>query len=356
MNILKSVSTERRFGGWRLRRSNWLAVAGFAIVTVVLCTASLWLGRKDAAPLAAQSLSHRAFDDQVKSMATLLRTEGPDSLFAYVNRQVASDPSFARDCHPLLHTMGKQAYGQYGGFAGAMKWQNESCNSGFTHGIIEAYYADVPDIRQAVITTCPADASQDFRQWQCYHGIGHGVMLAEKRNVTRSVEVCGQLPAGFAADACVNGVYMEKFIVIDHSGQIRPGYEASFSQCQQASFQYRRDCYYYAPTAYIALNPNNYRQAYEQCLDQAKGFRVQCVNGIGGQIMKDNITNPTIVRQQCEAFNDLYGKVCIEGAVAIYINHYASTSIARPLCNNEFNDYRAVCEHIIAAKKQRFNI
>lgn len=343
----------------RLRRFRWLIVTGFVVVAAGLCTVAWWANTESetALPQTAR-MSHQQFDGQVTKMSNMLRAEGPDKLFAYVTNQSQSDQAFARDCHPMMHMLGKTAYDQYGGFAEAMKRQNELCNSGFTHGIIEAHYANVPDIRQAIATTCPADASQDFRQWQCYHGIGHGVMSAEKRDVQASVADCRQLTTGFATDSCVNGVYMEHFNVVDHSGNLRPGSTDGdlFSQCRQADSKYKRDCYYYAPSAYLAQYPNAYQQAYGQCMSGAAGFRVECVSGVGGQLMKDNIIDPTFVDRQCSRFDKRYQEVCIQAAVSIYVNHFAATAPASLLCAAEFKAYQQACQAIVASKRQQFNI
>src|SRR5579862_9167789 len=89
---------------------------------------------------------------------------------------MAADPSFAKDCHPLLHQLGRAAYSYYGSYAAAIKYQNELCNSGYTHGVLEAYLAKSTTIASTLKTACTSMASQKFNSWQCYHGLGHGVM------------------------------------------------------------------------------------------------------------------------------------------------------------------------------------
>lgn len=307
------------------------------------------------AVVVVKSLSHDQFEQAVQASLEGLKSGDIRRSFEYVKRRAAADPSFAKDCHPLLHRLGHESFMFQGSFAKAMERQDELCNSGYTHGVIESYFSGVTDVRQAVLSTCPPSSDLDFRQWQCFHGIGHGVMLATEKDVARSLELCRTL-GGEPATACANGVFMERFIVVGHDGHRRTTAPADLDDCRQQTVAYKPDCYYYAPTAYIALHETDYAGAFGWCGKAEPGYAAGCMRGAAGQAMKDNITDPASVRRFCDSLEKRYRAVCAEGAVSIYANHHASSSAAARLCDDAFKGYDSVCTAVAARKKSDFSI
>jgi hypothetical protein len=305
-------------------------------------------------------------------LASMLRDEGSDQTFRYVAQQLIDNPSFAHDCHPLMHMLGHAAVTDYGSFAGAMSHANELCNSGFIHGAIEVTMAQAPDLVVAAQSMCGPDAAkvddgaaaskkhlvENFAAWECYHGVGHGVMLAEGRQVESSLTVCEKLPSRFATDSCANGVFMEHFIVVDHTGVRRPAkdIDVSFTMCEQTATVHRADCYYYAPSAYLGLYPGQYQAAYDWCRTLSRRDVVSCIQGVGGQAMKDNDAQPEIVRTMCQLFDRSDRTACVQGAIGMYINNHASSAAALPLCKQEFRDFGEACQAMVDYKKQTLDV
>lgn len=285
-----------------------------------------------------------------------MRQQGLAATFAYTRQQVDANPSFARDCHPLMHMLGHASYVQFGGFQAASAQQDEVCNSGFIHGLIEAAFGASDDPTQTALSICQPTTNNDFKSWQCNHGVGHGVMLVHNRSVDKSVASCRQLQSDFAIDACVNGVYMEHFIVIDHGGARRTGDEPSLADCRQAESRHKASCYYYAPTAYLALTNDSYGQAYDWCQQSEANFVSACVGGIASQAMKDAITRPQVAADICASYPERHQASCVGGAIGMYINVHASTAKAEPLCAREFKAFAQVCRQRIEDRRQQFKI
>ena len=58
--------------------------------------------------------------------------------------------------------------------------------------------------------------------FNCWHGVGHGVMMARGNDLRASLDVCDSLGSGSAADGCWQGVFMENINAVFRD-QARPG-------------------------------------------------------------------------------------------------------------------------------------
>jgi hypothetical protein len=79
--------------------------------------------------------------------------------------EIESDDALARSCHDLVHGVGREAYKKYGDFSEAMKYQDEICNSGYLHGIIESRFSESTDPFVAIQTMCSKHPQDNFLSW-----------------------------------------------------------------------------------------------------------------------------------------------------------------------------------------------
>lgn len=326
----------------------------FGVVTTVAALAivvgCLLLVRPDdaAGPQPTVQMSATRFDIETKTLSDLVVSQGVQAALAHVRTQVQTDPSYARECHPLLHHLGRTALEQAGSFAAAMASSDELCNSGYIHGVIEGNFAQAQSLDAALQSSCPSAGVEDFALWQCYHGMGHGAMTYADRNVASAVAACGQLPSKFASESCVNGVFMEAFITVDHTGahkshQNVPGMEL----CKTQTDANKAVCYVYAPTAYLGTHSNQYEQAVDWCNSAEPAQVANCIAGVGSQVMKENITNPAYAARFCKQISSKHKSSCASGAVGLFINHHASSKRAEPLCGKEFSYAKNTCQTAI---------
>lgn len=293
-----------------------------------------------------QPLSHSQFESTKATLIALLEANDPNASFRYLREAMDKDPALARECHSLLHHMGQVAYKKYHDFNETISYQDGLCNSGYTHGAIEAHLIASPDVQATLNTTCAEAVNKDkIQQWQCYHGLGHGAMYSTGKNLARSLSLCESLSTTFARSACINGTFMERFIVINHSGAISPDSSSvNTGLCKQQKQEYKSDCYFYAPSAYLGRSTNDYTGAFEDCKKSESSYINACFRGIGSQVTKENVTRPEVAQEVCKKAPSKYVKSCIEGAVSLLINHHASTVSVEPLCSNLFTQFKASCE------------
>lgn len=333
-----------------------------ATLLVLSVTAVVVAGRSNNRtyndPAAAVSLSHEEFVAQSAKLAGLLDTGGLDAAFSYTEQQLAADSSFARDCHPLMHTLGHAAFETFGSFAAAQSSRGELCNSGYLHGLIESGFIGAEDIGGTARSICSGLTGTRFVEWQCAHGVGHGLMYATRRDVPKSIDYCGTLQSDFTRQACVNGLFMEFFILISHDGRTDDGRREAVlkSSCSDWPEAVRSDCYFYAPTAFLALWPNKYSAAADNCYKSKQDYIDSCISGLGMQIMKDNVSRPEIAAGFCGTVRSTYRSDCLDGAIGLYINHHASSSAAEPLCDSAFSGYKDLCLWTIGHRRNVYGI
>lgn len=83
----------------------------------------------------------------------------------------------------------------------------ESCSSGFYHGVVETVMArhGLRAVQRDPTQVCAPfrrRAPQGLAHYNCIHGMGHGFMGGLRSDVFRSLDGCGALPmAGSASNA-----------------------------------------------------------------------------------------------------------------------------------------------------------
>ncbi len=258
-----------------MKKSKYLSKVSPVLLIVVTVAVLIGFGlykvtspkSSPAVPAPAAKLSLEEFSYESEKLDELVKSGTPKDAIDYLEESIPSNPSLARDCHPLLHGAGHAAFEKYGSFSSAMKYQNELCNSGYTHGVIEAQFNNTKDVTSLLPTICNIEGQTKYQEWQCFHGVGHGVMIFSKKDTVKSTDLCSKLPSKFAVDSCRNGVFMERFVIIDHAGNITAKLPTDLSVCESQSPDNKTDCYVYIPSAYLTLHQNAYQDAVDWCTD-----------------------------------------------------------------------------------------
>jgi hypothetical protein len=300
-------------------------------------------------------LSDNRYREIKAELTALVREENPWVALEKLRREIKTDDALARSCHPLVHDIGHAAYEKYGDFGEAMKYQDEVCNSGYLHGIIESRFSESDDVFADMRTMCDQYRSGSYMSWQCYHGIGHGVMFYTANDLPRSLKMCEGFDTDFGRSNCANGVFMENFNA-DQKLHISKFLKESdpFYPCPQQENRYKSHCYLYAPTYFLSLNGSDYDAALEWCNGAEAGFEPSCAYGVGTQAMKENLNDPKLVETVCMNGEDEQTAPCIEGMTSLYINHHGSLEPARELCSKLEKPNRPACYDAIAANASLF--
>jgi hypothetical protein len=160
----------------------------------------------DPVPCYRQALANLAFRDGVPVALERFRDES------------ASVLPLAGGCHPVAHFIGAAGLARAeGDVGGAFAVGDDSCASGYYHGVLEHAFAEVAPTSEALwsaserLCDSPSISGIDYLLEQCFHGIGHGLMLATDYDLPVADTVCGRFESIRAVNSCYLGIFMENF-------------------------------------------------------------------------------------------------------------------------------------------------
>lgn len=305
---------------------------------------------------ATEKLSSEAYRTAKDELVALVNEKDARAALNHLRERTSADSAYARSCHLLAHDVGHAALKRYGSFADAMEHQQEICNSGYLHGIIEETFLHTDDIERSIREVCGDPASRSFRSWECFHGVGHGVMYRTDNDLPASLALCDTYENVFARRSCINGVFMENFNTDEklHPSRFLDPADPFFPCATQRAGD-KTDCYLYAPVYYLSLNPERYAQALRWCDSAETGYREACTAGVGAQTMKENILDPAFTVQRCGEGAMWQRTPCINGMVNLAINHFGALEPVERMCDTLPLFDANTCREIVEGRRPEFS-
>lgn len=324
----------------------FITLLGFGIKKIWYSNTDVVLNNQILQSAEQTELSKEQYEAVKKEFLVLVSDQNPRIALAELRERTNTDNALLHSCHPLVHEIGRAAYDKYQDFAEAMDYQDEDeiCNTGYLHGVIEAYFSKSADVFAAMKTVCSFYYPEKFLSWECYHGIGHGVMYYTANDLPRSLAMCSSLESDFARGTCANGVFMENF---NTDQKLHPSRflksDDLFYPCAEQTTRYKVYCYLYAPMQYLSVHKNDYRGALAWCDGAGFLHRSTCIKGVGAQAIKKHINNPKFVEATCMTAESTDAALCIDGMIDIYIRHYGSLEAIKTLCEQLESSNKPAC-------------
>lgn len=336
-------------------------ILSIVIILTVLCLLLFSLKTKQTkqspptTSIASQELSQKEYLSVRDELIQILSDQNPRIALTTLREKITSNEKIARSCHDLVHELGHKAYEKYGDFGQAMQYQDEICNSGYLHGIIESHFSQSNDIFATIRTVCQQYNPESFIGWECLHGVGHGLMYFTENDLPKSLSLCSSFTDTFSPKACINGVFMENFNVDQklHVSKYLKENEPLYP-CAKQKLDYKADCYLYAPTYFLSLHKNQYLDALSLCKTAEKKFQLICVSGVGSQAIKENINNAKFVETVCMHGSREETNACVTGMIGLYINHFGRLTEAKLLCGKLEKTNQTTCQEVIASQEALF--
>ena len=304
----------------------------------------------------ADAQARRAHEQAIRDeVLALVEQENPRVALTRLRALMKDDPALLRTCHPFMHQIGQRAYVRYGSFAEAAQYRDDLCNSGYLHGVIEGHFSTTRDPLNSMKTLCAGYEPNKYASWQCYHGIGHGLMFFKRNDLPAVLALCNAYELDFARGTCANGAYMENFNAEDqlHPSRYRSA-DAPFYPCDLEGLSHRSACYLYAPAYYLALHKGDYEGALRLCRDAERQFRSACTRGVGSQSVKENIDDPHVVERLCDAGEAWQHRPCIRGMVSLFANHHGALEPVEQFCTTLRADNQPICADVVKGRRGFF--
>lgn len=293
-----------------------------------------------------------------QSYLDLLEEQDPGTALRTLADDSESDEKLMSFCHDILHDLGHAAFEKHGSFEEAAKYQTDFCNSGYLHGVFEAYFETVDDPLSEVGNLCDSinQTKSKFEKWQCNHGIGHGIMYLTGGDLDESLQLCADYLDGENIESCQNGVYMEVFNAeilaketqfVDHN--------QPFKTCADRNIL-PSTCYLYAPTYFSQTLNMDFAQIMQEC-NQIDPKHIEiCKYGVGTEAIKRNMNNPEVVFELCKtAGSKSHQEACARGVVSMYTNQKPDLAEGSKLCETAPSEFQSACREGLKSKEILFN-
>jgi len=288
-------------------------------------------------------------------------TNGPEITVELVNRlRIDGIVSSVVDEHQLAHRIGRQTAESYGVNEKAfLLCPMKSLNGGCQHGFFEFVLARTESTSEAADLICQSlqDGYSSKFQFYCYHGVGHGVMMAAAYDLTRALDSCDTFDTFMAQDGCWQGVFMEN-VAGWMRGVAREGVFVEsdpLAPCNGLAEKYQHECYINHSGYLISFFGDKVELATNACLEAANDDVSSCLQSIGLMV-----TNPVwqanfIEDLESRSFEDASWEICLMfpaghldqcvlGAID-NIHNFDDQDISRAetFCNTVDEEYRMLC-------------
>jgi hypothetical protein len=219
-----------------------------------------------------------------QAFGNLVYREGPKAALATFEQTLREpDPGFS--CHRVAHAMGGAALARTkGDVARAFIEGSPVCASGYYHGVLERGFSGIEDSELAAkareLCADPELVAAPFLQFQCYHGLGHGLMIYTGYDMPLGLKTCDALPDSFGQSSCAGGVFME-------NSNTSYGTKSSWLRdddliypCNSVAERHKYACYQLV-TARIRQVKPGWRAIARECRLSERGWVTTCFESMG---------------------------------------------------------------------------
>jgi hypothetical protein len=265
-------------------------------------------------------------------------------------------------CHRVTHAIGSATLARNGGNVAKTFSEGDSlCGSGFYHGVLERSLVRVqsrkPDRLAPVARTLCADAA-DITPWveyQCLHGLGHGLMIATGLNLPISLEVCRRLRRWWDRDACRGGVFMENISTSYGVQSLFLKDDDPIYPCNWVRRSAKRRCYQTVTFRVLGMVRWDFERAAETCSVVETAYVHMCFQSLGKDVSTWSEREAERTVENCAVARRFgYEAECIYGAAQDAAANFADGQRAKPLCELVAGRLAARCFEGIGSVTGRF--
>lgn len=297
-----------------------------------------------------QAVSCQAMTDEEKTrcyqeqLESLLRTHGTEHALDVLVRLTTQDPDVLREAHNYAHHLGRQSFGHYQDATVAFSHCRDTFWSGCYHGVLEAYLRSLPQVQpQDIAQLCGQHlktGQSPFLEYQCLHGLGHGLTMYFHHDVPAALAFCDALPAEWEQNSCYGGVFMENIVAFQnphhahhhgHQQWLNP--QDPLYPCTAVDKRYQQSCYLMQSSAILTFTDYDFARAFKECARAPAEFVPVCYQSLGRDISGFTLRDPEKVLELCSlAQEDAAVQRCFVGAVKDFIMTYADSRQGLALC------------------------
>jgi hypothetical protein len=245
--------------------------------------------------------------------------DGPKAALTLFDRRRAVDKTIRTDCHRIAHMIGSASLAHFhGNVALTYSTGSASCASGYYHGILERAFSRVHStagLVHAARTLCRGAhvRRRGFLDYQCTHGLGHGLMIQTGYDLPLALEVCGQLQTRWDEVSCTGGAFMENGSTV--YGMRSPWLKTRnpIYPCTVVRARDRASCYLRVTTQILKTNDFDWKNTASRCNAAPARWRRDCFRSYGRDTVNYVGGKTTSIVRLCRLAGAEQGQ-CLYGA------------------------------------------
>jgi mono/diheme cytochrome c family protein len=267
--------------------------------------------------------------------------KGPKLALQLLDRAQQANTEIAGFCHQITHAIGHAALARYRGDAAKALGQGAmTCWSGYYHGVVERAFSGVArdKVASKARGLCSSlSTATIFVQYQCIHGLGHGLMIYSAGDLFYSLRVCDSLSTGWDRQSCTGGVFMQSFL------PPTPGMQMATMQmtlrqsrdliypCNAVSAADKLYCYLQITSRILPRVHYNWLLAANWCRRSERGWIRTCYQSLGRDVSGFTREDSKRITLLCRSARS-YADECLYGAVRDVTSNDANGRRAGRLC------------------------
>jgi hypothetical protein len=255
-----------------------------------------------------------------------------------LDRIVHSNPSLILLGHPLAHALGYAVRSTPATATRLLSECDDRYQSGCYHGILQRYFdarIGLPLAQSVLLAPCDGlrGTREQFRLFDCLHGVGHGLMMYHHYDANASLKDCDRLASDWDQRSCYSGVFMEnnmgahlQMFADERLGMHRhsmPGSSVVLFKpddlnypCDATPARYRRECYQLQADLILLAVRQDYRKAGAACDGAGTPDLVrECYVGLGRNASGAAAFQYAGIKKRCDQIASAGVAFCYEGAV-----------------------------------------
>lgn len=297
-----------------------------------------------------------------ETLTKILNEDGLEEVMDKVADYYVEEPSFANNCHDVMHDIGHKAYKNYlDDKDSVINPKAFYCANGFYHGLMASFIVANPGLVEARdfcnLVGKKLEGKAPDAKLQCFHGIGHGLLEDGFENVQNKTSVQNIIVPALAncemvtdVEAelyrCASGIFngiANFYLSEQHNLKINPN--KPFATCEIQEEKFKQSCYGNFNSLIFSLAGGDFSKASVYIIQmkdsQYKKTSIRYLAGLA--TLRIAKVNPEKAILACRDLGDL--KIpCIEGFAHGFLEH------GEP--NNEWKESVAFCENKIMTKDE----
>lgn len=282
----------------------------------------------------------------------ITETSGVKDAAIDLKARAESDTYAKRECHLLMHVIGRKAALLSASLAEAFVSGDSYCGGGYFHGVTESIVQqqgkDIsPAFLDGLCTPFRSVDGADFsiNHLDCAHGLGHALMYVNNNELFDSLRACDSLSDYQEQYPCWMGVFMENGIADteDHSTKYLKTDDLMYP-CTAVGEQYKPACYAFQ-TSYILRVTGSFDKMLTACRESPKLYQNICFESVGRDVAGEADLNIERSKNGCLALSERKEEreSCVRATVKVLIHNYRSGSAGDQFCSSLPEGLKETC-------------